>query len=145
LPRKTRMNCPLQKIICLVLRYNCVKMTLAVAVCPFPTLCTKCRVALLSLSEVKHARNCPIDCASIYYNGVRQSGVYSIVPSLGGMPVEVLCDMDTEGGGWTVIQRRQDGSVDFNRTWNEYKEDTTGSMSGDLRRWEPHCGQNDSV
>nr|XP_038033254.1 fibrinogen-like protein 1 [Anas platyrhynchos] len=81
--------------------------------------------------EMKHARNCPIDCASVYYNGLRRSGVYSIMPSVGGMPIEVLCEMDTEGGGWTVIQRRQDGSVDFNRTWNEYKEGF-GDLSGEF-------------
>ncbi|XP_019641548.1 PREDICTED: uncharacterized protein LOC109483033 [Branchiostoma belcheri] len=28
--------------------------------------------------------------------------------------------MGTDGGGWTAVQRRQDGSVPFNRTWDEY-------------------------
>ncbi|XP_076129256.1 angiopoietin-2-like [Alosa pseudoharengus] len=72
--------------------------------------------------EVQHVRNCPIDCASIYYNGVRRSGIFTVVPSLGATPVEVYCDMETDGGGWTVIQHRQDGSVNFDRSWTEYKE-----------------------
>lgn len=33
----------------------------------------------------------------------------------------VSCDSRLAGSGWTVIQRRQDGSVDFNRKWNEYR------------------------
>ena len=41
------------------------------------------------------------------------------------------CDTNTAGGGWLVIQRRQDGSVDFNRDWVEY-EDGFGSLTGEF-------------
>ena len=33
-----------------------------------------------------------------------------------------MCIRDREGGGWTTIQRRVDGSVDFQRDWVAYKK-----------------------
>uniref|UniRef100_A0A3B4AV99 Fibrinogen C-terminal domain-containing protein n=1 Tax=Periophthalmus magnuspinnatus TaxID=409849 RepID=A0A3B4AV99_9GOBI len=76
---------------------------------------------LVSLLLKTHLNmNCPTDCASIYYNGVRRSGLYTVV--LAGAPVEVFCDMDTDGGGWAVIQRRVDGTVTFDRTWGDYRD-----------------------
>uniref|UniRef100_A0A182NJE7 Fibrinogen C-terminal domain-containing protein n=1 Tax=Anopheles dirus TaxID=7168 RepID=A0A182NJE7_9DIPT len=52
----------------------------------------------------------------------RQSGIYRINPDYPfHEPMTVLCDQQYEGGGWTVIQRRTDGSVDFFRDWQDYK------------------------
>ena len=44
---------------------------------------------------------------------------------------EVYCDTINGGGGWLVVQRRQDGSVNFNRGWGEY-EDGFGKLTGEF-------------
>ncbi|BFZ04529.1 hypothetical protein BsWGS_07568 [Bradybaena similaris] len=35
--------------------------------------------------------------------------------------VTALCDTETDGGGWVIIQRRTKGDVDFYRGWADYK------------------------
>ncbi|NP_001082604.1 ficolin-1-A precursor [Xenopus laevis] len=60
------------------------------------------------------------NCKEWLDQGVTISGWYTIYTP-NGLTLSVLCDMETDGGGWIVFQRRADGSVDFNRDWNSYK------------------------
>ena len=70
------------------------------------------------------------NCAEVYQFGIKINGVYKINPD-GLGEFEVYCDQKTAGGGWTVFQKRQDGSVDFYRPWNDYKRGF-GNLNGEF-------------
>ncbi|XP_022107438.1 ficolin-2-like [Acanthaster planci] len=73
----------------------------------------------------------PKDCSEAFANGETTSGVYTVQPADEKEPFSVYCDMDTDGGGWTVFQRRQDGSVDFYRDWESYRQGF-GDLNGEF-------------
>ena len=43
----------------------------------------------------------------------------------------MFCDQTTAGGGWTVFQKRLDGSVNFYRGWADYKNGF-GNLNGEF-------------
>ena len=56
--------------------------------------------------------------------------MYKINPD-NGAAFDVYCDQTTNGGGWTVFQKRLDGSVDFYRGWDDYKRGF-GNLNGEF-------------
>ncbi|MBN3298361.1 fibrinogen-like 2a [Amia ocellicauda] len=64
----------------------------------------------------------PRDCSDYNMLEEKKNGVYKITPDPKNGTFEVFCDMESYGGGWTVLQYRHNGSVSFNRTWAEYKK-----------------------
>lgn len=70
------------------------------------------------------------DCHALFLRGERSSGVFTVQPPGAPQPFRVSCHM-TADGGWTVIQRRQDGSVDFDQLWPAYQSGF-GSLDGEF-------------
>ncbi|XP_010869361.1 fibrinogen-like protein 1 [Esox lucius] len=69
------------------------------------------------------------DCSELFERLRPASGFYRIRPRVDQEPVLAFCDME-DGGGWTVLQRRRHGRVDFNRDWVDYRDGF-----GDFKLW----------
>ncbi|XP_052679056.1 ryncolin-2-like [Crassostrea angulata] len=97
---------------------NCLLVLLS----PFATVSG---LLLDSIHVTRQPTNAPVfpaprDCQDYQWEGYSQNGLYTIYPQKGGR-LNVYCDQQTDGGGWTVIQRREDGSEDFFRNLTDYK------------------------
>uniref|UniRef100_A0A8C5TBG1 Fibrinogen C-terminal domain-containing protein n=1 Tax=Malurus cyaneus samueli TaxID=2593467 RepID=A0A8C5TBG1_9PASS len=76
-------------------------------------------VAMLLLCTSAAAPRFPPDCSHLRKNS--PSGVYVIQPAR-SPPRVVWCDMDTEGKGWTVVQRNShDTELNWKQSWTTYK------------------------
>lgn len=90
----------------------------------------KLKEDIADIYEIVNNRTFPIaekgiklqrDCHYLYRLGNTESGIYDINPFDNETRVTVYCDMETEGGAWTVIQKRTSGRVKFNQKWSVYK------------------------
>ncbi|XP_059162540.1 fibrinogen-like protein A [Physella acuta] len=62
--------------------------------------------------------------------GISRQDPRSVVTLSSGL--QVMIDDQTDGGGWTIFQRRVSGTVDFYRNWTEYKNGFGDFISGNF-------------
>ncbi len=85
----------------------------------------------MTREEVEYTGSMSIqDCSELLSYGSYPSGIYTINPNE-SLSIDAYCDMDTDGGGWIVFQKRFNGSVDFHQNWDKYT-DGFGSLGGEF-------------
>ncbi|XP_038858535.1 angiopoietin-related protein 1-like [Salvelinus namaycush] len=62
------------------------------------------------------------DCYQVRQAGHSTSGMYLLKAESNEQLIQAWCEHSLDNGGWTVLQRRKDGSVNFFRNWENYKK-----------------------
>lgn len=90
---------------------------------PPPDLLTSPTKSPLKIPPVTFINEGPYkDCQHAKDAGHSVSGIYLIKPENSNGPMQLWCENSLDPGGWTVIQKRTDGSVNFFRNWENYKK-----------------------
>lgn len=66
-----------------------------------------------------------------YCTDIGSSGVHNVTMS-SGFTFELLCDSEIAGPGWTIIQQRIRGGVNFHRGWRDYRNGFGDFWDGDF-------------
>ncbi|KAM6972313.1 fibrinogen gamma chain [Aplochiton taeniatus] len=80
----------------------------------------KCKAPCTDTVEIQTITG--TDCQDIANKGASTSGLYYVKPVKAKEQFLVYCEIDSFGRGFTVLQRRRDGSVDFHKDWVQYRE-----------------------
>ena len=86
-------------------------------------------------NKANHLLQVPLsrDCQDVALTrGTNASGSYTITLPDDVGSFHVFCDMESNGGGWTVFQKRFNGSVNFFHNWQDYEN---GFGSSDGKYW----------
>ncbi|KAM6921344.1 angiopoietin-related protein 1a [Xenentodon cancila] len=70
------------------------------------------------------------DCFQVRQAGHTTSGMYLLKTDNSDQLIQAWCEHSLDNGGWTVLQRRRDGSVNFFRNWDNYKA-SFGNIDGE--------------
>lgn len=62
------------------------------------------------------------DCYQVRQAGYSTSGMYLLKTEGSERLIQAWCEHGLDNGGWTVLQRRRDGSVNFFRNWDNYRK-----------------------
>ena len=93
--------------------------------------------ALLDIIPAQY--NCkPRDCYDLKCFRVSKAkdGPHTIYPDKSTLTsLQVYCDQDTDSGGWIIYQRRVDGSLNFTRSWQDYKDGFGTNGDGTTELW----------
>ncbi|CAF0935444.1 unnamed protein product [Adineta ricciae] len=78
---------------------------------------------LISVKRNLDVNELPTDCDDVLrqQSPSTSEGIFRIKPRSSTESFEVKCIFENNVTGWTVIQRRFNGTVDFYRGWNDYK------------------------
>ncbi|GBN77050.1 hypothetical protein AVEN_84916-1 [Araneus ventricosus] len=79
----------------------------------------------------KHGK--PMDCAELLENGVTESGVHTVYPRSRlstCKSIDVYCDMETDGGGWTEEAKTNEEAA-HSTDW-KYERKTSAPELGSL-------------